>query len=421
MNLKEMRERIQAIVAELDKFNGLDNFTNENVEAINALNEEYTGLKNNIEAKEKIEAIKASSVASTRKVVSNPVAPVTEVKPSKLDNNMGFKSFGEFAKAISNKAKGNLDTRFQNTAAYEKFSEDGGVLIPGDFMSEINEKVKGDESLMPRTSNFSISSNHLSLPIDEKEPWNGGITCSWLGEGATYNESKPVLGLASWRLHKLGALVKATDELLDDASALESYIKSKAPSAIVHKINDAIINGDGVGKPKGILNSGFKVSVAKEAAQTADTIVYKNIVKMEAVHIPSATAVWLAHPQCREQLRQLKDDNGNAIYMNGGAFPNLAVKGFDMLMGKPVIYMMGAMQALGDEGDLILADLSYYYTITKTSSIDQSMSTHLLFDRDITCFKFVTRIDGSCPFNSPVTTQYGSYDMSGFVTLAARA
>jgi len=421
MTLEEMRKRVQAIVAKLDEFNGLENYSDENVKEINDLNEEFTSLKNNIETKEKIEAMKNSSNLSVRKVA--PQAPVSNVvvKESKLDRTMGFNNFGEFAMAISNKAKGNLDQRFQNTAAYEKFSEDGGVLIPEDFMTEISEKVQGDESLLPRTSNFQISGNHLSLPIDEKEPWNGGITCSWLGEGSTYTESKPVLGSASWRLHKLGALVKATDELLEDAPALESYIKKKAPSAIVHTINDAIIGGNGVAKPNGILNSGFTVTVAKESGQSADTIVFKNIVKMESVHIPSANAIWLAHPKCREQLRQLKDDNGNAIYMNGGAFPNLAVSGYDMLMGKPVLYMMGAMKNLGDEGDLILADLNYYYSIIKTAGVKQSMSTHLLFDRDITSFKFVTRVDGSCPYTSPVTTQYGSYNMSGFVTLADRA
>ena len=420
MNLEEMRKRIQEIVAKLDGFNAVENYSKEDVEAINELNEEFSNLKNNIETKEKIEAMKAHSAKPQRKVAP-VITPRVEVTASKLETNMGFQNLGEFSKAVSNKSKGSLDERFKNSYAQEKFSEDGGVLVPTDFMTEISEKVQGDQSLLPRTSMTPVSGNALSLPIDEKEPWNGGIKGYWLGEASTYTQSKPLLGLAHWRLHKLGALVPITDELLEDTTALEAFIKSKAPSALLHKINDAIINGDGVAKPIGLLNCGFKIAVAKESAQTADTIVYKNLVKMEAVHIPSQNSIWLAHPKCREQLRQLKDDNGNAIYMNGGAFPNMAQAGFDYLLGKPIIYMMGAMQNLGDEGDLILCDLSYYNTIVKTQGVKQDISTHLLFDKDVTCFKFVTRIDGSCPYTSPVTTEYGSYDMSGIVTLAVRA
>ena len=82
--------------------------------------------------------------------------------------------------------------------------------------------------------------------------------------------------------------------------------------------------------------------------------------------------------------------------------------------------MMGAMPALGDSGDLILTDMNYYYSVLKTSGIKQDVSTHLYFDRDITAFKFSMRVDGRCPFKAPVTTQYGNYDMSGFIKLAAR-
>lgn len=420
MNLEEMRNRVQAIVAKLTEFSSLENFSDEQLTEINALNDEFGGLEKQISAKETLKKMNASAAVSNRVVA--PVVPAGQVTvTNRTDKTMGFDSLGNFAKAVSNKAMGKVDQRFQNEAAYERFSEDGGVLVPTDFMTEIQEKVEGDESLLARSANYKVSGNHLSLPIDETSPWNGGIQSYWTAEGQTINESKPKLGSASWKLHKLASLVKATDELLEDASALESYIKRNAPKSITATINDAIIGGNGVGKPSGILGSGFKVTVAKEAVQTPDTINYKNIVKMEAVHIPSMDSIWIAHPQCREQLRQLKDDNGNAIYMNGGAFPNLAVKGFDMLMGKPVIYMMGATKALGDEGDLILADMNYYYSIVKTEGIKQSISTHLLFDKDMTAFKFITRVDGSCPFTSPVTTQYGDYKMSGFVTLADRA
>jgi len=421
--LEKLQARLSEIFNELEVFNSITDLTDEQVATINTLHGEYEGVKAKCEALEKVAAISNHANTSARKTTTpkteNTKTPVVEVT-NRYDNTMGFKSFGEFASAIADKSKGKIDQRFNNATAYEMISEDGGVLIPEGFMTEIQSKVSGDGSLLARTSEFRTSSNHLSLPVDEKEPWNGGIKAYWMGEGQTYTESKQELGQANFRLQKLGALVKCTDELLEDAAALESYIRAKAPEAVMHKLNDAIISGDGNAKPQGILNSGFTVEVAAEAGQAVSTIVYKNVVKMESRLIPGNGAVWLAHPQVKEHLRQLKDDNNNLVYMAGGQFPNIAEAGFDTLMGKPVIYMMGAMPALGDSGDLILTDMNYYYSVLKTSGIKQDVSTHLYFDRDITAFKFSMRVDGRCPFKAPVTTQYGNYDMSGFIKLAAR-
>ena len=79
------------------------------------------------------------------------------------------------------------------------------------------------------------------------------------------------------------------------------------------------------------------------------------------------------------------------------------------------------MPALGDAGDIVLADLSYYTAIVKTAGIKQSVSTHLFFDRDIQAYKWTFRVDGSCPYKAPVTTEFGNHQMSAIVTLAERA
>lgn len=419
--LQKLQARMTEILEEINAFEGVENHTDEQIETINALSDEFESAKNRVSTLERLESIKASASVSERK--TKPEAPKAKVNVEvngRYDKTMGFKNLGEFAKAVADKSRGKVDQRFNNATHFEQVAEDGGVLIPSDFLSEIREKVMGDQSLISRTSSFNVSGNHLSMPIDEVQPWSGGIQAYWMGEGQQYTESKHNLGQANFRLHKLGALVKATDELLEDATALESLIRRKAPQAIVQKLNSAIIDGDGSAKPEGILNSGFTYEVAAEGGQAADTIVYKNLVKMESRLIPGSGAVWLAHPQVREQLLQLKDDNGNHIYMAGAQFPNMAAQPFELLLGRPVIYLMGSMPALGDSGDLILADMSYYYSVMKTAGIKQDISTHLYFDRDITAFKFSMRVDGRCPFKSPITTENGAYDMSGFIKLAAR-
>ncbi len=415
MNLEEMRNRLAEIVNTIDGLGEIENYSNENLETANALNDEYLGLKAKIETGEKVLAMKADA--------SKPVAKVAKTVSARVEVKApiagGFKNMGDFCMSVKQAATGNVDSRFSNTA-YESVGADGGFLIPEEFMSEINKKIESDDSLLAKTRQLKVNGNGITLKLDENSPWSGGVKGYWVGEGVQYPESKPNFSETTWRLNKVGALVQATEELLEDAAALESYIKMSAPEAIIQTVNEAIISGNGTAKPTGILNSGFAVTVAKESAQTADTVNARNIAKMYSRMIPKsrANAIWYMNAAVEEELRLMKDDLGNFIYLAPGSQMNQTPYG--MLMGRPVVPMLGAMPALGDLGDIVFADLNYYYTILKAGGLKNAVSTHLYFDKDITAFKFTLRLDGHCPFKTPVTTQYGNYSMSGIVLLEAR-
>jgi len=418
MDLAQMRAKLSAIVAKLNEFNGLESFDDAAVEAIDSLNAEFETLKKQIEAKEKLEAMNAVASTSVRKTAPEVSARV-EVVANKVDRNGGFKSFGEFLNAVKGEATGRKDRRFENTL-FERNGEDGGFLVPEDMLSSVTKKLSSDESLLAKTRQFTVSGNSLTLPTDESSPWNGGVSTYWVAEGAAITDSKGKIGQASLKLNKLAAMIKITDELSEDSVALESFMLAMAPESIMHTINSAIISGNGVGKPTGILNSGFKITASKEGGQTADTIVAKNIIKMYSKMIPAARAgaVWYINAGCEEQLRLMKDDVGNFIYLSPGSQMNQSPYG--LLMGLPVIPMIGSLPQLGDEGDIVLANLSYYYTIVKSGGLKQAVSSHLYFDRDIQAFKFTMRLDGNCPFKTPVSTEFGSHQMSAFITLEAR-
>lgn len=300
--------------------------------------------------------------------------------------------------------------------------EDGGVLIPEDFRMEIQKKVEGDESLLPRCMQLKTSSNSVTLPINENAPWDeNGIKTYWTGEGQTIQDSKESFGETSIKLHKLASLVKITDEMMEDSVLLESFINAAAPESIMHKINSALISGDGVAKPQGFLNAGFKYKVAKEVGQAVDTILYENIVKMEQHLIPAsaAKAIWLGHPAIKSQLRNMKFPGDNSpVYLPLGG---LSGKAYETLMGKQIMYMMGAVKKLGDEGDLSLVDFSKYIALLKTTGIKKSISTHVFFEQDIQALKFVFRVGGHVPFKSPIASENDiNFKASSFVTLEDR-
>lgn len=427
--IKQLQAKLATITQKIQAMRDQSNdLTDDQVTEMEALATEAEGIQSQIEKLEKIEAVMAKTAASTRQTTAaapqaGAGAPQSIiVEPSFKDRNGGFASFGEFLMALKKEGtnKSFREKRFENEL-FERNAEDGGILVPEEMMTQVSRKVQGDQSLLPKTRQFQVNGNSLSLPIDEKHPWNGGILVYWTSEGSAITKSgDPGLGVATWKLNKLAALVPVTEELLEDAAGLQSYMQQIAPEAITNKVNTSILSGDGVGKFKGILSSSFRVTCPKESGQTADTIVAKNVIKMYARMIPSSRgrAEWYVNAACEDQLLTMKDDLGNFIYLAPGSQMNQNPYG--LLLGRPVNVMIGSMEQLGDEGDIVFADLSYYYTIGKAGGIKQSVSSHLLFDQDKQVFKWTLRLDGACPFKSPVSVEKGSHTMSAIVTLEAR-
>jgi HK97 family phage major capsid protein len=301
--------------------------------------------------------------------------------------------------------------------------------VPTDFRTEILAQVMDEEHLLSRTDQLQTSSNQLTVPTDATTPWGAnGIQGYWLGEGDLKPQSKVALGETSIKLNKLAALVPVTDELLEDAPGLDSYLRKKVPEVFNYKIDLAIISGTGVGQPLGILNSAGTVSVAKETSQVADTVVFQNIVKMWSRMRPGSrsNAIWLTNQGVETQLFQMsmamknvagtENVGGVPVYMPAGG---ISGSPFSTLFGRPII-ASEAMNTLGDKGDIILADMRQYLTIVKSPGLRTDVSIHLWFDYDTTAYRFVMRIAGQ-PWWTTVVTSRDTVTRSPFVTLDERA
>lgn len=423
MNPEQIRARLAEISVALKGIEDAKEdagFSAEQITEIEALTGEFEGLNVQLEAAEKLAATQTKANSSAGRKTNSGAGERIQVGTNLATKVGGFPTPGEWLMAVKKAGQGEVDQRLRNSTIKESVGEDGGFLVPEEIASGILKKLEGDDSLMSRTNNLQVSGNTLTINVDENQPWSGGVTAAWTGEGTTISSSKPNFKQASWRLNKLAALVNATDEMLDDATALQSYIQSAAPNAIMHQVNKAILTGNGVAKPLGILNSPFTVTQAKESAQAADTVKAANVLKMYSRMFPQSrsNAAWFINPAVEQQLLGLTDAVGNYVYISPGGQFNQTPYG--LLLGRPVISLMGGMPAIGDLGDIMFADLSMYYMIRKASGVKSATSIHLNFDKEITSFRFSLRLDGKSPFQAPVTTEYGSYTMSAFVNLEAR-
>jgi HK97 family phage major capsid protein len=389
------------------------------LEELNAKVSAPTGRKSNPE------------VQDNQEQPRKPYRPEPQLRDHKDANKWGFRSQAEYLGAVvaSSRKGGQIDPRLianasPSTYGTEGSGADGGFGVPPDFRNVIISKVMGEDSLISMTDQLSTSSNNITFPADETTPWQttGGIQAYWESEAGVHTQSKPALVEKTIKANKIIALVPLTDELLDDAPAMASYVNRKAPEKINFKLNDAIINGSGAGMPLGILTSAGTVVVTKESSQTADTVNFNNIVKLYSALTPAARSKgkWLMNPDVEQQLMTMQfPGTGTAVpaYLPPGG---LSASPYGTLLGRPVI-PTEACPALGDKGDIIFGDLGNYQTVIKAGGIRSDVSIHIWFDYDITAFRFVLRVGGQPLWNSSITAfQSGSSARGFFATLEAR-
>ncbi len=343
------------------------------------------------------------------------------------DPKRGFANYGEFVKAVQAAGlRQGQDQRLMigaaapSTYGNEGSLQDGGFLIPPEFSNAIYMLSLEGDAILPLTDNTPVTGNTMAFPADETTPWGGtGIQAYWEGEGNAATPTKASGRIDQMRLSKLMALVPVTDELSADAGALGAFLTNRTGQAVRWKINDALVNGDGAGKPKGIAVAGSLVTVLKEAGQSADTVVKENIAKMFSRMLTGSmgNAVWMMNSDTLPQLLALTLGQ-NGIFTLPQAGWTGAPGGF--LLGRPIMFSEHC-KTLGDLGDIYLVDWKQYRTITKASGIETATSMHLYFDAGLQAFRVTFRIDGQPALKNAVSPANGTNTKSAFVTLEARA
>ncbi len=353
--------------------------------------------------------------------------PVNKADAPASGNIGKFANFGEQLKAVYNAAQPNrpvIDERLMNSAsgANESVPSDGGFLVQTDFASELLKHAFETGILAPKCKKIPISTGANGLKInalDDSSRANGarwgGIQTYWENEADELISSKPKFRTMDLSLKKLTGLCYATDELLQDAAALQSVITQGFAEEFGFKIDDTILNGTGSGQPLGILNSTALVTVAKETDQSAK-ITVENLIKMwsRCWGRSRANAVWYINQELEPYLYTLQVGD-KPVYIPAGG---LSEKPYGTLFGRPVV-PLEQCSAAGSVGDIILGDLSQYLLIDK-GGINAASSIHVRFLYDESVFRFIYRVDGQPIWNKPITPYKGSSTLSPFVTLAAR-
>ncbi len=323
-------------------------FSQENDAVYTAMENDIANLGKEISRMERLEAMDAE--------LSRPLtSPLTE-KPAavaKTDEKTGRAS-DEYSAAFWNQTrrKDSVTPEMKN-ALQEGVDSEGGYLVPDEFEHTLVQALEQENIVREHAHVFTTSSGNHKIPVVTSKG-----TASWIDEEGAIPESDDVFGQQMIGAHKVGTLIKVSEELLNDSAFdLEGYFASEFARRIGNKEEDAFFNGDGVGKPLGILaaTGGAQVGVtaASATAVTADEII-DLFYSLEAPY--RKNAIWVLNDASIAAIRKLKDNNGQYLWQ-----PALHEGTYDTLLGKRIFTSPFVPEMKSGQKSVIFGDLSFYW------------------------------------------------------------
>lgn len=320
---------------------------------------------------------------------------------------------------------GTSDPRlFRNATGVESVGVDGGFSVPPGFYGGVIDAALQEAVFAPRCRVFSSPGNSLVIPMPDTLDRSGGTIAGLAANWSAENEQQPRQKM-KWiaeevKLNKTFILTEASSELVEDGVNYVEQLKRAMAESTAYLLDSAILYGNGVGKPIGLINSPGVVVASKKSGQTADTVVFENLVAMYSRLTPRAqkNGTWFISTDLMPQLLSMVfPGSTNPVLINlftGGAANPIGMT----IFGRPVVTTEIAPR-LGDKGDIIFADMNEYALLLKNGARIES-SIHVGFDRDVVDWRLILRVGGQPLYPSPITPWNGGPTMSWAAVLEDR-
>lgn len=412
---------------------------------------EYEGLENKfLDLEEKIKAtrkksdrenLNAARESALNEFDGKPFRPAlafgAPTQEKKLDD-AGFKNIAEFVDALRfGDAKGRVQNlplgqgqgggrqlpeafaqqimRVVRNEFSMGTSESGGIMVPEQFRPEILQ-IRGETAIVrPRALVLPAGDppdSKITMPAltQGSKGVYGGVEVKWIGEGDAKPNTNATLREVSLQPEEAAATMTVTDKLLRNWDAADVFIRTLLTNAMRAAEDIAFLRGDGVGKPMGVIGAAGELKVNRT---TANQVKYLDIVNMVAKLLPESVsnAIFIANQSLLPQLATMQDPAGNYIFIQGDVTRGIP----STLFGIPLRFT-GKTPTLGNKGDLILVDFSYYL-IKDGSGPFIAASEHVLFQQNKTVIKAFWNVDGEPWVVEPLTLEDGVTQVSPYVSL----
>ena len=346
MNVNELRTN-RAKAWEAAK-NFLDSHRNENgmlsledTKTYEEMEAKIVNLGKEIERQERIDAMEREMAMP----VNTPIT--TKPENTKMDDKKGRAS-DAYKKAFWNAIRSKYG--MASNVLSEGVDSEGGYLVPDEFERTLVQALEGENTLRSYLHVITTSNGTHKIPVVASKG-----EASWIDENGAYPEDDDTFSQVNIDAHKLGTIIKVSEELLNDSAFdLESYFSAEFARRIGAKEEEAFITGNGSSKPTGILESAeVGVTAASATAITADEII-DLFYSLKAPY--RKNAVWVVNDSTIKAIRKLKDGNGQYIWQ-----PALKDGDFDTLLGRPVLTSAYMPEIATKAKPVMFGDLSFYW------------------------------------------------------------
>lgn len=355
----------------------------------------------------------AMKVVEDLKIPNRRFLPGGEEPPP--DETPHFKSFGEWLRAVNDVFQHKMTpTDWRGKALSEGTDSAGGFLVPEQWQAGIEATMLETAIVRPRARRLPMATDTLNYPTVKdtahSSSVHGGVIAYWTEEAGSKTVAQPTFGQIKLIAKKLTGFTYASDELLEDSAiALESLLIKLFGDAIGWYEEEAFWQGNGVGQPLGIINSGalvtpFRATVTQVALADLGAIMSRFQGNMYA---PSV--IWVANKAVLPYLIQL-----GSTYVTWQTMAGQRVPG--ALFGIPLAFTEH-VATLGSVGDIGLYDLDKY-VIGDRKGLKIDRSIEYRFATDETTWRFVKRVDGQPIVDSAFTPKRGN-SQSPYVCLAS--
>ena len=319
-------------------------------EDVATYNEMEKGIKKYDEAIGRMERLEAMD-AELSKPVSTPITekPVT----AKVDTKTG-RATDTYKDAFWNatRAKNGVSYEVRN-ALQEGVDSEGGYLVPDEFENTLVQSLGKKRIVREHAYVFQTNSGSHKIPVVT----NKG-TASWIDEEGAIPEGDDTFGQQTIGAHKVGTIIKVSEELLNDSAFdLENYFASEFARRIGNKEEDAFFNGDGVGKPLGVLadkgGAEIGVTAASGTAITAEEII-SLFYSLEAPY--RENAIWVFNDSTMAAIRKLKGNDGQFLWQKA-----LHEGDHETLLGKPVFTSPFMPEIAAGSKPVLFGDFNFYW------------------------------------------------------------
>jgi len=319
----------------------------------------------------------------------------------------------------------------RKTALAESSGITGGYTVPTEYSMALLEIRPEDNLMVGFTDDYPMTGRELKMPVlDQTTPsgvvgqtsYFGGVVATWTAEAATRQETEPKFREATLVANELSGYALASRNVLyDNKVALEMRLTKLFGGAVSWFRDYAYLNGDGVGKPRGILGAPATLHVDRAVANQVN---YADVTAMYGLLMPQSipTAFWAMQQSVLANFLQMADSQGRYVvqpyyptYQAGVAGGPATVRPIMTMLGLP-IKTSEKLNTLGSTGDLMLIDPKQYFTSSR-QELEIAASEHYRFINNQITYRFIWRGDGEAWMNSYFTLQDQTTKISPFVCL----